>query len=373
MLDAEGNIKISDFGLATLYIGDSSSEGSAQRTELLHTTCGTPNYVAPEVLASHGYDGMMADVWSIGVILFVLIAGYLPFEEKTMAALFSKIKAADFVYPSSFPPMLRSLLDGILVVDPKQRLTLSQVKTHPWVTEPLVETPQGLKIMQVYPSVEGVSGSEKAERQREKNEITNLKSVEVTVMDQDRDNSSGSSRYSSGPESPKQRTNASPFLGGYQPPSDFNQMEAENDRNSNSNLSPTPTNTPVGSGSSGIPSNNITTNMNNAVSGNTNESNSSNNPTNNTNSSSPFSFFSSSSSSKSSRHSSSSTMASTQQSTPARSLFFCICNPFSAFQGSSPNAEDGRDEDDSASVGQTWEDVESNPASPTNLSMGLAK
>jgi len=71
LLDKLGNLKISDFGLSTLYVGDAEAEGQ-QRAELLHTTCGTPNYAAPEVLESRGYDGKSADVWSVGVILWAL-------------------------------------------------------------------------------------------------------------------------------------------------------------------------------------------------------------------------------------------------------------------------------------------------------------
>ena len=72
LLDASGNLKISDFGLSALYTGSADDE---DRATLLHTTCGTPNYVAPEVLADKGYDGRAADMWSCGVILYVLLAG----------------------------------------------------------------------------------------------------------------------------------------------------------------------------------------------------------------------------------------------------------------------------------------------------------
>jgi hypothetical protein len=130
LLDEHGNLKISDFGLSSLYIGD--AEDGASRTELLHTTCGTPNYVAPEVLSDQGYDGKKADVWSIGVILYVLLAGFLPFDESTIVALFAKIQAADFTYPSWFTPETRALLDLMLVADPKVRITLTEIKSHPW-------------------------------------------------------------------------------------------------------------------------------------------------------------------------------------------------------------------------------------------------
>lgn len=132
MLDEHGNLKISDFGLSSLYIGD--SDGEQNRTQLLHTTCGTPNYVAPEVLSDQGYDGKKADVWSIGVILYVLVAGFLPFDESTIVALFAKIQNADFTYPSWFDETIRSLLDKMLVADPKARLSLSELRLHPWCT-----------------------------------------------------------------------------------------------------------------------------------------------------------------------------------------------------------------------------------------------
>ena len=134
LLDEHGNLKISDFGLSSLYVGDAEMDG-ASRTELLHTTCGTPNYVAPEVIADQGYDGKKADVWSIGVILYVLIAGFLPFDEGTIMALFSKIQKADFTYPNWFTPEVKALLDQVLVADPKRRITLTLLKDHPWMIQ----------------------------------------------------------------------------------------------------------------------------------------------------------------------------------------------------------------------------------------------
>ena len=118
--------------MSSLYVGDAESDG-ASRTELLHTTCGTPNYVAPEVIADKGYDGKKADVWSIGVILYVLLAGFLPFDEGTIMALFTKIQNADFTYPKWFSPDIRALLDQVLVSDPKKRITLTQLRDHPWM------------------------------------------------------------------------------------------------------------------------------------------------------------------------------------------------------------------------------------------------
>ncbi|KAJ6391377.1 hypothetical protein OIU77_025371 [Salix suchowensis] len=123
LLDSQGNLKISDFGLSAL---------PEQGVSLLRTTCGTPNYVAPEVLSHKGYDGAIADVWSCGVILYVLIAGYLPFDELDLTTLYSKIDRAEFSCPSWFPVGAKSLIHRILDPKPETRITVEQIRNDEW-------------------------------------------------------------------------------------------------------------------------------------------------------------------------------------------------------------------------------------------------
>ncbi|RYR76821.1 hypothetical protein Ahy_A01g001358 isoform A [Arachis hypogaea] len=103
LLDHNGNLKVSDFGLSTF------SEHLRQ-DGLLHTTCGTPAYVSPEVLARKGYDGAKADIWSCGVILFVLLAGCLPFQDDNLVAMYKKIYRGDFRCPPWFSGDARRLI-----------------------------------------------------------------------------------------------------------------------------------------------------------------------------------------------------------------------------------------------------------------------
>ncbi|OMP12193.1 hypothetical protein CCACVL1_00079 [Corchorus capsularis] len=123
LLDSQGNLKISDFGLSAL-----PEEG----VSLLRTTCGTPNYVAPEVLSHKGYEGAVADVWSCGVILYVLMAGYLPFDELDLTTLYSKIERAEFSCPSWFPVGAKSLIQRILDPNPQTRITIEQIRNDEW-------------------------------------------------------------------------------------------------------------------------------------------------------------------------------------------------------------------------------------------------
>ncbi|XP_042026911.1 CBL-interacting serine/threonine-protein kinase 9-like [Salvia splendens] len=123
--DSYGNLKVSDFGLSAI-------SKQVRDDGLLHTACGTPNYVAPEVLTDKGYDGTSADVWSCGVILFVLMAGYLPFDEPNLMALYRKIQRAIFFLPSWFSSGAKDVIKRILDPNPVARMTIPEILEHEW-------------------------------------------------------------------------------------------------------------------------------------------------------------------------------------------------------------------------------------------------
>eukprot|EP01018_Ginkgo_biloba_P034615 Gb_10748 [translate_table: standard] len=125
LLDANGNVKVSDFGLSAL-------PQQFRADGLLHTTCGSPNYVAPEVLADRGYDGATADLWSCGVILFVLLAGWLPFDDRNLAVLYQKIFKSDFKCPNWVSDSARNIIKRILDPNPKTRITIPEILEDEW-------------------------------------------------------------------------------------------------------------------------------------------------------------------------------------------------------------------------------------------------
>lgn len=125
LLDENRNLKISDFGLSAL--------AECKRQDgLLHTTCGTPAYVAPEVINRKGYDGAKADIWACGVILYVLLAGYLPFQDKNLMDMYKKICKAELKWPSWFSSDVQKLLRRILDPNPSTRISISEVMENPW-------------------------------------------------------------------------------------------------------------------------------------------------------------------------------------------------------------------------------------------------
>ena len=147
LLTREGDVKLSDFGFGHLSISKGGSGGSGGKSGgengddaenendafMLSTACGTPAFVAPEVLARKGYEGGPADVWSLGVTLAVMLSGRLPFDEPSLPRLFRKIAAAEFSLPPWVPRGGADLVSAMLRADPRERPTLERVFEHPWV------------------------------------------------------------------------------------------------------------------------------------------------------------------------------------------------------------------------------------------------
>ncbi|KAL7555496.1 hypothetical protein ACA910_010969 [Epithemia clementina (nom. ined.)] len=122
LLDANHNIKIADFGLSNLM----------RDGDFLRTSCGSPNYAAPEVISGHLYAGPEVDVWSCGVILYALLCGSLPFDDESIPNLFKKIKSGMYALPTHLSQLAKNLIPRMLEVDPMKRITIPEIRLHPW-------------------------------------------------------------------------------------------------------------------------------------------------------------------------------------------------------------------------------------------------
>lgn len=127
LLDDNFNVKIADFGLSNLM-----TDGN-----FLKTSCGSPNYAAPEVISGKLYAGPEVDVWSCGVILYVMLCGRLPFDDEFIPNLFKKINGGIYNLPSHLSSGARSLLQKMLVVNPINRITIEGIRDHDWFKEGL--------------------------------------------------------------------------------------------------------------------------------------------------------------------------------------------------------------------------------------------
>ncbi|KAJ6259459.1 hypothetical protein Dda_5096 [Drechslerella dactyloides] len=125
LISKTGDIKIIDFGLSNLYSPRS----------LLGTFCGSLYFAAPELLQAKPYLGPEVDVWSFGIVLYVLVCGKVPFDDQSMPALHAKIKRGLVDYPTWLSQDCKSLLSRMLVTDPRQRATLMEIMHHPWLNK----------------------------------------------------------------------------------------------------------------------------------------------------------------------------------------------------------------------------------------------
>ncbi|KAH7640307.1 AMP-activated protein kinase alpha subunit [Dermatophagoides farinae] len=127
LLDQNLNVKIADFGLSNMM----------RDGEFLRTSCGSPNYAAPEVIAGKLYAGPEVDIWSCGVILYALLCGTLPFDDEHMPTLFRKIKSGQFLIPDYLNKSVVTLLCQMIQVDPIKRATIEDIKVHEWFKKDL--------------------------------------------------------------------------------------------------------------------------------------------------------------------------------------------------------------------------------------------
>ncbi|KAF2745149.1 protein kinase kin1 [Sporormia fimetaria CBS 119925] len=132
LISKTGDIKIIDFGLSNLF---------SPRSQL-KTFCGSLYFAAPELLQAKQYTGPEVDVWSFGIVLYVLVCGKVPFDDQSMQQLHAKIKKGHVDYPPWLTAECRNLIHRMLQTDPSQRLTLSEIMTHPWITKGFNSPPE---------------------------------------------------------------------------------------------------------------------------------------------------------------------------------------------------------------------------------------
>ncbi|XP_016998598.2 5'-AMP-activated protein kinase catalytic subunit alpha-2 [Drosophila takahashii] len=127
LLDHNMHVKIADFGLSNMMLDG----------EFLRTSCGSPNYAAPEVISGKLYAGPEVDIWSCGVILYALLCGTLPFDDEHVPTLFRKIKSGIFPIPEYLNKQVVNLVCQMLQVDPLKRANIEEIKKHEWFQKDL--------------------------------------------------------------------------------------------------------------------------------------------------------------------------------------------------------------------------------------------
>lgn len=139
MLTVTGELKIGDFGVSR----------KMRPGEVCKEQCGTPAYLAPELIGKGGYQGFKADMWSAGVSLYAMVVGTVPFKAAQITKLHELIKAAKYNFnfqagslnkstqdgSSKYSPELRDLIGRLLTVDPQKRLSAEEALRHPWLKD----------------------------------------------------------------------------------------------------------------------------------------------------------------------------------------------------------------------------------------------
>ncbi|XP_029426604.1 maternal embryonic leucine zipper kinase isoform X2 [Nannospalax galili] len=125
LFDEYHKLKLIDFGLCAIPMGNKDYQ--------LQTCCGSLAYAAPELIQGRLYLGSEADVWSMGILLYVLMCGFLPFDDDNVMALYKKIMRGKYDVPKWLSPSSILLLQQMLQVDPKKRISMKNLLSHPWI------------------------------------------------------------------------------------------------------------------------------------------------------------------------------------------------------------------------------------------------
>ena len=125
LLDGKGNVKIGDFGVSRIYT----------KGQIMKEQCGTPAYIAPEILEDKGYKGYGVDVWSAGVVLYSMLYGSVPFKANNMEELHTMIMSANYTLKEDVSAEARDVLRGMLEKNPKKRLSIPKILKHQWFND----------------------------------------------------------------------------------------------------------------------------------------------------------------------------------------------------------------------------------------------
>ena len=127
IIDNQGNIHLIDFGFARRC-----EQNNLGENKFFVTTCGSPAYVAPEIIENRPYN-FMVDIWSMGVVLFAILCGRLPFENTNIAMMLDMILKTEPDFPDTLSPPCLDLLKKMLVKDMSMRISLKEMREHPWI------------------------------------------------------------------------------------------------------------------------------------------------------------------------------------------------------------------------------------------------
>ena len=125
LLDLDNNIKICDFGVSKII----------NKNDIMLEQCGTPAYIAPEILLNKGYEGFGVDIWSAGVVLYAMLSGTVPFKGTNLKELHNLIISGNYQPINDISMEASHLINNLLEIDPKKRITIENILNHPWLID----------------------------------------------------------------------------------------------------------------------------------------------------------------------------------------------------------------------------------------------